>query len=125
MSKNILIVDDEPNIRDLLSKYFRKIGYSPYVAQDAKEAFLIMQQEDIEIVFLDIKLPGVSGVEILKQLRELNKNIHVIMISGHADEDTAKETLKLGAFDYIHKPIDLLRLDELLAQIEISKFTSC
>jgi two-component system response regulator (stage 0 sporulation protein F) len=125
LTKNkILIVDDETNIRDLLAKFFSMEGYYPLKAQNAIEALNILKTEKPEIVFLDIKMPGLNGVEVLKITKEYNKHAHVVMISGHADESTARETLQLGAFEYICKPIDLERIKEILVEIEISKFAN-
>lgn len=125
LDKNkILIVDDERNIRALLTKFFRMEGYNPLEAKNAIEAVNILKTEKPDIVFLDIKMPGLNGVEVLKITKVYNQHAHVVMISGHADEATARETLQLGAFEYICKPIDLERIREILAQIEISKFAN-
>lgn len=123
-SKKILVVDDEANIRDLLTKFFRRDGYEAFAAKDATEAAEILRAEQPEIAFLDIKLPGIGGVDILKMAKEYNRDVAIVMISGHADEDTARETLQLGAFEYICKPVDLERVREIIAQIEIANFTN-
>ncbi|MFQ5706387.1 MAG: response regulator [bacterium] len=122
--KKIMVVDDEPNIRDLLYKFFSREGYQCFVAKDAEEATAILKSKKPDIVFLDIKLPGIGGVDILKMTKQYDQDVSVVMISGHADENTAKETLQLGAFEYICKPIDLERIREILAQIEIAKFAN-
>lgn len=119
--KCILIVDDEPEIREVLSTYLvTKENYSVEEAGDIREATDVIRKKRVDIVFLDIQLPGVHGIEILKVLKKTDKSIKVVMMSGYATEEIAKESLEEGAFDYLRKPFELSQIDRILASIEIS-----
>jgi len=115
----ILIVDDEEHIRSLLDSYLSKQGFETYQAKDGNEAAEMVAQQKPDLIFLDIQLPGMNGVEILKMVKKLNPDIAVIMISGNATEDTAKQTLEIGAFDYIKKPVDLDKVSEVICCVEL------
>lgn len=108
----VLIVDDDKSVRDFLEKFLKQKGYTwVRSVETAQEALNIVVKEDIRLVLLDIKLPKMSGIEILGKVKQIKKDIEVIMITGFPDEDTAKEALKLGAYDYIMKPFDLAYLE--------------
>ena len=115
----ILIVDDEEHIRSLLDSYLSKQGFETYQAKDGNEAAEMVAQQKPDLIFLDIQLPGMNGVEILKMVKKLNPDIAVIMISGNATEDTANQTLEIGAFDYIKKPVDLDKVSEVICCVEL------
>ncbi len=102
----VLVVDDEFSVRDSLEKWFRRDGYRTAGAADAVQALARLQAEPWDVVLLDIKMPGVDGMELLGRLRELDPDLVLIMITAYASVDTAVAAMKLGAFDYITKPID-------------------
>lgn len=102
----ILVVDDELGVRDSLYNWFREDGYQVGTAEDAKEALNKLQQTSWDIVLLDIKMPGVDGMELQKRIKQIDSNIIIIMITAYASVDTAVQALKEGAFDYITKPFD-------------------
>lgn len=110
----ILIVDDDPVICALLEAYLVEKGYQTFTALSGKAAIEKVKTEKPQIVLLDIGMPGMDGVETLRQIKNIDKEIGVVMISGLKDEETAKITLKLGADDYITKPMDLKYLDDVL-----------
>lgn len=110
----ILIVDDDPVICALLEAYLVEKGYQTFIALSGKAAIEKVKTEKPQIVLLDIGMPGMDGVETLRQIKNIDKEIGVVMISGLKDEETAKMTLKLGADDYITKPMDLKYLDDVL-----------
>jgi two-component system nitrogen regulation response regulator NtrX len=110
MSKRVLIVDDEESIRNSLEKLLSYEKYKTYTAADGKSALNIVAGERIDVVLLDIKMPGMDGLEALQKVKELRYDLPVIIISGHGTVATAVEATKLGAFDFIEKPIDLERL---------------
>ncbi|MCC7429252.1 response regulator [bacterium] len=118
----ILIIDDEPSIREMLNTYLsRNDNYLIFEAGDIRETTEILKKEEnIDIVFLDIQLPGVHGIEILKMLKKYDDTVNVVMMSGYATEEMAIESLKQGAYDYLKKPFDLTQVDSILASIEIS-----
>jgi len=113
--KTILIIDDEKNIRDALVGVFKDEGYSVAVAGTAEEGLKSLEAGPPDLVLLDIWLPGMDGVDALKQIKARHPVLPVIMISGHANIETAVRTTKLGAYDFIEKP---LSLDKVLLTAE-------
>jgi len=110
----ILIVDDELGVRDSLYNWFREDGYMVDTAQDAKEALQKLQQDKWDIILLDIKMPGIDGMELQKRIKQIDTNIIIIMITAYASVDTAVQALKEGAFDYITKPFDPDEMSHLI-----------
>jgi two-component system nitrogen regulation response regulator NtrX len=109
----ILIVDDEPGIRRSLGESLAEEGYGVLKAEKGEQALDLLQQADgegIHLMLLDVWLPGIDGLETLKQAKILRPELPVIMISGHGNIDTAMQATKLGAFDFLEKPVDLDRL---------------
>ncbi|HHT9147154.1 MAG TPA: response regulator transcription factor [Candidatus Wunengus sp. YC61] len=107
----ILVVDDEVKECELLRRFFEKKGYTVITSNNGMDAIEKVQNESPDIMLLDIRMPGMDGVEVLKCVREFNKKIGIIMVTAVMDEDIAKNTMKLGADEYITKPIDLERLE--------------
>tara|TARA_B110001454_G_scaffold16046_1_gene14388 strand:- start:35929 stop:37275 length:1347 start_codon:yes stop_codon:yes gene_type:complete len=103
----ILIVDDEKPIRDVLSASLRDEGYQVDTAANGEEGLMKMQTDAPQIVFLDIWMPGMDGIETLKQARQKFSQIEFIMISGHGTIETAVKSTKLGAYDFIEKPLSI------------------
>ncbi len=110
MSKYILIVDDEESIRISLDKLLSYEKYGTFTAPDGEIALDLVSSERIDIVLLDIKMPGMDGLEVLEKIKKRQPDLPVVIISGHGNIATAVEATKLGAFDFIEKPIDLERL---------------
>jgi two-component system nitrogen regulation response regulator NtrX len=106
----VLIVDDEESVRDMLSKVLEYENYEPAEAADGSEALAAMGGGDFDAMLLDIKMPGMDGMEVLKKVVEDHPGVPVIMISGHATISTAVEATKLGAFDFLEKPLDRDRI---------------
>ena len=106
----ILIVDDEQVVCDLLSDELNEQGYLCTTALDGKDALTKLATKDFEIALLDIRLPGMSGMEVLREIWLNHSNTAVVMITAINDVDTAVEAMKLGASDYIVKPFDLDRV---------------
>ncbi len=107
MSENILIVDDEPAILSTLSAVLSDEGYHVYTADDSEEGMKLAQSHTPAIVLLDIWMPGQDGIDTLKNFKTLLPDLPVIMMSGHGSIETAVRTIKLGAYDYIEKPLSL------------------
>ena len=97
---SILIVDDEFVVRDSLTKWFRQDGYRVEAAEDANHALKLMGQGPWDVVLLDIKMPGMGGLELQKRLREIDRSSVIIMITAFASVESAVQALKEGAFDY-------------------------
>jgi DNA-binding NtrC family response regulator len=110
----ILVVDDEYSVRDSLYNWFRKDGYVVTAAEDATQALKAMQEQAFDVALLDIKMPGMDGMELHEHIRRIDPRIAVIMITAFASVDTAVRALKQGAFDYVTKPIDPDELSHLV-----------
>ncbi len=110
----ILIVDDELIVRQSLTKWFREDGFRSESAENAAAALKKLQTGTWHILLVDIKMPGMDGVELLQRVKEANKNIVVIIITAFAAVDTAVKAMKFGAYDYVTKPIDPDYLDHLI-----------
>jgi len=103
---SILVVDDEQIVRDSLSKWFREDGLKVSAAANAAEALQHLQAQKWDIILLDIKMPGMDGMELQGRIKEIDPNATIIFITAHATVDTAVKALKEGAFDYVTKPVD-------------------
>jgi two-component system nitrogen regulation response regulator NtrX len=101
----ILVIDDESAIRGSLKMTLEYDGYEVSTAATGEEGVKLVEREAPDLVFLDIKMPGMDGLEVLQKLRHLTETVPVVVISGHADINTAVEATKLGAFDFIEKPL--------------------
>ena len=110
MKPRILVIDDESAIRDSLKMTLEYDGYDVMLAATGEEGVKLIEREAPDLVFLDIKMPGMDGLEVLQKLRHLVEVTPVVVISGHADINTAVEATKLGAFDFIEKPLERERV---------------
>lgn len=106
----ILIIDDERSIRNSLKEILADEGYDVEVAENGQQGCEMVEKERYSVIFCDIKMPGMDGMEVLDRLVQMGIDSAVIMISGHGDIDTAVECIKKGAFDFIQKPLDLNRI---------------
>ena len=110
----ILVVDDEFSVRDSLQAWFRDSGYETEVAASGKEALAKMGRQRFDIFLLDIKMAGMDGLELQETIKEHQENPIIIFMTAYASVDTAVRALKLGAFDYVTKPIDPEELERLV-----------
>lgn len=112
MMSKILVIEDEAAIRRVLKKILTEESkdYIVEEAEDGLEAMEKIKEEDYDLVLCDIKMPKMDGVEVLQATKKIKPEIPIVMISGHGDLETAVDTMKMGAFDYISKPPDLNRL---------------
>ena len=117
MPPHILVVDDEESIRYTFKHFLSDEGYTVSGAADCDEAIALLREKDVDLVFADIILPGRSGIDLLKEAKEILPDVLVVMITGAPSVDTAAESLRIGAFDYIVKPI---RQDTLLRTVNIA-----
>ena len=113
----ILTVDDEKNIRHLISNEFSLEGFDVVTAASGEEGLALFKSSRFDVVILDIKLPKLSGIEILKKMKQISPTTEIIMITGYSDIRSAVEAIKLGARDYVTKPF---KLDELLTLVRHS-----
>ncbi len=113
--KTILVVDDEPAQRELLGGYLSGLGYNIVAAESGEEALERLTLQTPDMVLLDVRLPGIDGLEVLRQLRETSTHLPVLLITAHADLKQAVAAMKGGADDYLAKPIDLAELRTAIA----------
>jgi len=112
---NILIVDDDKDMQMILSDTLELEGYKTSVAGDGKEAIEEITSDSPGLILLDVKLPGMSGLELLEKIKKINKQSVVIMLTGYGDIKDAVQAIKLGAFDYVTKPF---KDEEIIANIK-------
>lgn len=103
--KTILLVDDEPDILWALSNVLKEKGYFPITAQNGKEGLKKLEEEQPDLAVLDIRLPDMNGIELLKQMKKKEQDLLVIMFTAYGEINSAVEAIKLGAFDYLNKPV--------------------
>ncbi|MFB9760202.1 MULTISPECIES: response regulator [Bacillaceae] len=107
MSGKILIVDDQYGIRILLNEVFQKEGYQTYQAANGFQAIDIVLNDRPDLVVLDMKIPGMDGIEILKRVKEIDKDIKVILMTAYGELDMIQEAKDLGALMHFAKPFDI------------------
>ncbi len=119
MNKNysVLVVDDEPGMREFLEIMLTKEGYEVSIARNGEEAIEKIGKESFDLAIVDIQMPGINGIEVLRNTREKNYNTTIIMITAFASHESAIEAMKLGAYDYITKPF---KIDEIKLVIKKS-----
>ncbi|WP_457572679.1 sigma-54-dependent transcriptional regulator [Desulfolithobacter sp.] len=110
----ILIVDDEPNYQIVLSELLREEGHEVFTADSGTEGLPIVRDTDLDLVISDMKMPGMDGIEFLARIKELNKDLPVILITAYAEVEKAVEAMRLGAFTYLAKPFSN---EQLLAAV--------
>ena len=113
--RRLLIVDDEPAILEVLTSYFAETGrYEIMTAQHGADAMMIASFQRPDAILLDILMPGMDGIEVLRAIRAMDASIPVVMVTGNADVKVARDTLTMGAFDYVAKPFDCTALDRIV-----------
>jgi DNA-binding NtrC family response regulator len=111
----VLFVDDETDFRETLIKRMQKRGVAAFGVPSGEEALSWLQQQAADIVVLDVRMPGMDGIQTLRAIKRDHPLLEVILLTGHASLEIAREGMQLGAFDYLMKPIDI---DELLYKLE-------
>lgn len=111
---SLLIVDDEESVRHSLFNWFREDGYEVGVAKDAFEALAALEKSHWDIMLLDIRMPGMDGIELQRRVREVNTEIVIIIMTAYASVDTAVQSLKEGAYDYVVKPFNPDELSHMI-----------
>ena len=114
-SLSVLLVDDEVEFLETLEKRLRKRKLTVTTARNGEDAIVMLKQTPVDVVVLDVKMPGMGGLEVLRQVKELKPHVEVIMLTGHANVEMAIEGMELGAFDYLMKPMEI---DELLYKLQ-------
>jgi len=111
----VLIVDDEERFRTIMCKLLTVKGLNANTAGSGREALEKLKDNAYDVMILDVKMPDMGGVQVLSEVKKLDPSIEVIIMTGYASIDTAREIMKLGAYDYLLKPYDI---DYLLEKIE-------
>ncbi|MFO7929089.1 MAG: response regulator [Candidatus Humimicrobiaceae bacterium] len=117
MSKKILIVDDEQNIRKTLKQCLANEGYDIDIAVNGEEALKKIKDDNFDLVLLDIKMPGMNGMEVLNKLRERKDSTNVVMMTAYGTVERAVEAMKLGAIDFLSKPFTPEEIRNLVKKI--------
>ncbi len=118
--KKVLVVDDTKNIRVLLAKCLEMQGYAVATAGDGREALERISKQDFDLIFLDIKLPLMSGTEVLARMREMGRQTPVIIITAYATVKNAVECTRMGAVAYLQKPFTIHKIQSVLAELKES-----
>ena len=111
----VLLVDDEVEFRDTLLKRMRKRRVNVFPAATGEEALAFLEGASVDVVVLDVKMPGMDGIEALRRIKKRHPLVEVIMLTGHASVEVAIQGMEIGAFDYLMKPMDI---DELLFKVQ-------
>lgn len=114
---SILVVDDDRLAADSLAKFFQRRSYPVAVAADGQEGLERFKADEFDVVPLDIHLPAVGGLDLLKQMKELRPEIAVVMMTAYASIDSAIQALRLGAFDYVIKPFEPDEISRIMERL--------
>jgi DNA-binding response OmpR family regulator len=113
----ILIVDDEPNVRLVFRTALESAGYSVTPAEDGEQALTLLEDAPFDLVLLDLLMPGMGGMEVLERLRDAGYEVPVVIITAHGDVPHAVHAMKLGAIDFLAKPLSPERLRNVVAEV--------
>ena len=113
----ILFVDDDRAILDLVREYLTEVGYRVEVVDNGLKALEIIKDSDFEIVFTDIKMPDIDGLELLSAIKEYRPETEVIIVTGHGSMESAIQAMKYGSYDYLQKPFKLSALKIIIDRI--------
>jgi two-component system response regulator PilR (NtrC family) len=103
----VMVVDDEENIREVLSNYLESMNYAVETAEDGQDALDKFKKGDFDLIISDLLMPNIDGLELLKRIRNIDKDVIFLMITGYPSIETAVDAIKKGAYDYITKPFHM------------------
>lgn len=110
----LLVVDDEPSVREFIHDYFSLKGHAVIPAATGAEGLRRLREERPDLLLLDLLLPDMDGLAVLRQAKAIDPTVSVIMLTGVVDEDIGRQALQAGAFDYVTKPVDLKHLERVV-----------
>ena len=106
----ILVIDDEATIRKFFVRFLTREKYKISTASNGEKGIEISKKENPDLIILDLKMPGIDGIETLKRIKKLNQRVIIIVLTAYGTMETAGEAMKLGAYDFISKPFDIARI---------------
>ena len=118
---DLLLVDDEENLREDMSRYFSRCGYRVSDCGDAQQALEFCDRRAFDVMIVDMMMPGMSGLELLDRLKSRGNEAEVVMLTGQGTIETAVEAMKLGAREFLTKPVSLKELDQLVRKATESR----
>jgi DNA-binding NtrC family response regulator len=113
----VLLVDDEPGILDVLARFAKRAGFDVATCSGGREAIEYLSTHRVDVAMIDLRMPEVSGLEVLRAIRQADSRCQALLMTGFATIDTAVEAIKLGAMDYLNKPLDFARVEQLLSSV--------
>src|SRR5215470_13367876 len=116
-SLRILFADDEKSLQEFMKAELPRLGHEVTVCPDGKAAVKTLEKSTFDAAILDLRMPGLNGIEVLEQLKQVSPDTEAIVMTGHASMETAIEAVRLGAFDYVTKPCKLTELDAVLRKV--------
>lgn len=121
LQTKVLIVDDEREFASTLAERLQMRGYNAKSVYCAEDALALSRNDPPDVMLLDLRMPGMSGIEVLKTIRQFNQSIEIIMLTGLGPSQESAEGMKSGAFDYIMKPVDIEILVEKIDKAKSNK----
>ena len=118
----ILVVDDDRALADNIVEFLTKLGYEAFPAYNGREGLIKFEQEDFQVVITDLKMPEMDGMELLEEMKKLDSDVNVIVLTGFGTIESAVQAIKGGAYDYITKPIEFAEI-ELVVNRAMEKYT--
>jgi DNA-binding NtrC family response regulator len=115
---SLLFVDDESDFLSTIEDFFRGLGYTVYTARNGQEALIRLKEHRPNVVFLDISMPHMDGNETLRLVQEVAPETKVVIVSGYASAQLARDLLQRGAYDFFQKPVDLVQLQEAVDRLQ-------
>jgi two-component system, NtrC family, response regulator PilR len=113
----LIVIDDEPGILEVVGRYAARAGFEVIACAGGREGIARVQSTHADLVMVDLRMPDVGGLEVLRAIRESNPNCQAVLMTGYASVDTAVDAIKLGAMDYLSKPLDFARLQQMFADV--------
>jgi DNA-binding NtrC family response regulator len=116
-SLRVLFVDDEKSLQEFMRSELPRLGHEVVVCPDGRTALKSLEKSTFDVAILDLRMPGMTGIEVLEQLKQIAPDIEAVVMTGHASMETAIDAMRLGAFDYITKPCKLAEIEAVLAKV--------
>ena len=113
----LMVIDDEQGILDVVGRFAQRAGYETITCSSGRDAIAQLQVRRADLVMVDLRMPDVGGLDVLRAIRDIDARCQAVLMTGYASVDTAVEAIKLGAMDYLSKPLDFTRLEQLLASV--------